>query len=177
MYRGFPVGQLMFWENTEEDHSRTIGATDKTQTATMKVIDGQQRLTALFAVVKGLEIVREDYGQEKIVVSFNPLTESFAIPDSATKRSPEWIQDIKDVFMSPIDARSAYLDRLEIARGGSRLDRDLEKAIEVAVNRLALLLSYQFQVVQLKSSVSREVVADICVRINSENVKLSSSNF
>lgn len=177
MYRGFPVGQLMFWENTEEDHSRTIGATEKTQTATMKVIDGQQRLTALFAVVKGYEIVREDYSQERIVVSFNPLTESFAIPDSATKRSPEWIQDIRDVFESSIDARSAYLDRLELARGGNRLDRDLEKAIEVAVNRLARLLSYQFQVVQLKSHVSRELVADIFVRINSEGVKLSSADF
>lgn len=177
MYRGFPVGQLMFWENTDEPHSRAIGTSEKTQTGSMQLIDGQQRLTALYAVVKGLQVLREDYTQECIVISFNPLTERFVIPDAGTRRSSEWIQDIRDVFDSPIDARSNFLDTLERARGGERLNRETERAVEMAVNRLAHVLAYQFEVVQLKSNVPRETVADIFVRINSEGVKLSSSDF
>src|SRR5699024_1548125 len=52
-----------------------------------------------------------------------------------------------------------------------------EEAIENSINRLHGVLKYQFQVVQLKETVSRETVADIFVRINSEGVKLSSSDF
>lgn len=177
MYRGFPVGQLMFWENMDESHSRGIGTTDKTQAGSMQVIDGQQRLTSLYAVVKGLQVLREDYAEERIIISFNPLTERFAIPDAGTRRSSEWIQDIREVFDSPIDSRANYLERLEKARGVDRLDRVTEREVEMAVNRLAHVLAYQFEVVQLKSSVLRETVADIFVRINSEGVKLSSSDF
>lgn len=176
MYRGFPVGQLMFWENTDETHMRTIGTAEKTQTGSMQVIDGQQRLTSLYAVVKGLPILREDYSQERVVIAFNPLTERFDVPNAKTKSS-EWIQDIRDVFESSIDARAAYIGKLEMARNGERIDRELERAIEVAINRLASVLSYQFQVVQLKKQVQRETVADIFVRINSEGVKLSSTDF
>lgn len=177
LYKGFPVGELMFWENVDHEHSRAIGATHKPQSGSMQVIDGQQRLTSLYAVVKGVQILREDYSQEHIVLAFNPLTERFAVPDGSHKRSPEWIKDIKAVFESPIDARASYLDALEKAHGGERLPREDERKIEEAINRLGRVLAYQFQVVQLKKDVSRETAADIFVRINSEGVKLSSADF
>lgn len=177
MYKGFPVGELMFWENADPEHSRVIGTVEKSQSGSMQVIDGQQRLTSLYAVVKGKRVLREDYSQENIVIAFNPLTERFAVPDNGIKRSSEWIQDIKTVFASPIDARSDYLDGLEKARGGERLSREDERRIEEAINRLSRVMAYQFQVVQLKKEVSRETVADVFVRINSEGVKLSSADF
>lgn len=177
MYQGYPVGELMFWQNADEEHSRAIGSDDKTQGAAMQVIDGQQRLTSLYAVVKDVAVLRDDYSHDRIVVAFNPLIERFAVPDSAIKRSSEWIQDIREVFDSPIDARTDYLEKLEERHGGERLPRETERHVENAINRLNRVLSYQFQVVQLKDTVSREIVADIFVRINSEGVKLSSSDF
>lgn len=177
MYRGFPVGQLMFWENADESHARSIGIDAKTQSASMQVIDGQQRLTSLYAVVKGVAVLREDYSEERVVISFNPLTQRFAVPDNAIRRSSEWVHDIRSVFESPIDARSDYIEAVEQARGGERLDRSTERQIEEAINCLNQLLAYGFQVVQLKPNVSRETVADIFVRINSEGVKLSSTDF
>lgn len=177
MYRGFPVGQLMFWENTAVEHSKAIGVGEKTQSGSMQVVDGQQRLTSLYAVIEGLNVRREDYSQERIVIAFNPLTERFAIPDNATKRSSEWIQDIRDAFSSPINTRRAYIEKLEEARGVDRLDRDLEGEIELSINKLANVLNFVFEVVQLKKHVSRETVADIFVRINSQGVTLSSADF
>lgn len=177
MYRGFPVGQLMFWVHDDEAHSRTIGLAEKTQAGSMQVIDGQQRLTSLYAVMKGVPVLRENYAQERIVISFNPLTERFAVPDSTTRRSPDWIQDIRTVFDSASSARRAYLQAQEKARQIDRLDRDEEDAIELAINRLADVAKFQFQVVQLKNEVPRETVADIFVRINSQGVSLSSADF
>ncbi|PYG01843.1 Protein of unknown function DUF262 [Georgenia satyanarayanai] len=177
MYRGFPVGQLMFWENAAAEHTKAIGIDTKSQSSSMQVVDGQQRLTSLYAVVHGQRVLREDYSEELIVISFNPLTQRFSVPDSATKRSSEWIQDIREVFESAIDARSKYLDGLERARDLDRLDRGTERAVEIAINKLADVLKFSFEVVQLKEQVSRETVADIFVRINSQGATLSSADF
>ncbi|MCE0486365.1 GmrSD restriction endonuclease domain-containing protein [Ornithinimicrobium sediminis] len=176
MYKGFPVGELMFWENTDESHSRTIGSEPKTQHGSMQVIDGQQRLTSLYAVVKGAPVLRDDYLPDRITIAFNPLTQRFEVPTAAT-RSAEWVQDIRDVFDSPIKARKAFLKRLAKAREVDGLEPEDEEQIETAITRLGEVLNYEFQVVQLKPAVTRETVADVFVRINSEGVKLSSTDF
>ena len=91
MYRGYPVGELMFRANKDGGHAEVIGDSTKTQEATMQIVDGQQRLTSLYAVLKGLQVWREDYSREKIAIAFNPLTARFEVPTPAFKRSPEWI--------------------------------------------------------------------------------------
>ena len=177
MYQGFPVGQLMFWKQTDPRHASQIGVGEKTQDSSFQVIDGQQRLTSLYAVIKGATILREDYAEERIVISFNPLTRRFAVPDGGTRRSADWIQDIRGVFVDPIEARRSFVTAQEKTRNVPRLDSDLEAEIERAINRLHHVLSYQFQAVQLGEDVGRESVADIFVRINSEGVKLGNPDF
>lgn len=46
MYRGYPVGELMFWAKRDAEHTKTIGGGEKTQDSAMQVVDGQQRLTS-----------------------------------------------------------------------------------------------------------------------------------
>ena len=175
MYRGYPVGELMFWSNRDEDHSRSIGADEKSQDATMQVVDGQQRLTSLYAVVKGLEVWRDDYSRERIRIAFNPITGRFDVPTAVIERSPEWIPDVVSIFQSPIGARKNYLARL--GSDGREITAEEEAAVEVALNRVHSLLSYGFQVVQVNVDVSREEVADIFVRMISEGVNLGSADF
>jgi hypothetical protein len=177
MYRGYPVGELMFWANKDGGHARPIGADGgKTQEATMQVVDGQQRLTSLYAVLRAVKVWRDDYSRERIALSSNPLTGRFEVPTPAFLKSPEWIPDVVKVFEDPIQARHDYLTRLR-NDGKRTVDSDLERAIERAIQRLAKLEEYSFQVVQIKEEVGRETVADIFVRINSEGVSLSSADF
>ena len=78
MYRGYPVGYLLFWENAQQEHTRNIGNGENTRRPPrFLIIDGQQRLTSLFAVVKSKEVVRENYEKEKVVIAFHPLEERF----------------------------------------------------------------------------------------------------
>lgn len=177
MYRGYPVGELMFWRNAAQEHTRVIGETDnKTQDATFQVVDGQQRLTSLYAVVKGLTVWRGDYSREKVVISFNPLTERFEVPNAATRRSSEWIDDITEIFADSFAARDAYLDTLR-ADPKVDVDRELERRVERVIRDVDDLLKYEFTVVQIKEEVDREVVADVFVRINSEGQTLTASDF
>lgn len=176
MYQGFPVGELMFWESRDGDHTKQIGHGDKTQEASMQIIDGQQRLTSLYAVLKGLDVWREDYSRERIKLAFNPLLERFEVTTPVFERSAEWIPDIVAVFDSPIKARSEYLASLSGERE-QEPDGDLAVQVEQAINRLHQVRDYLFQVVQLRSDVDRETVANIFVRINSKGDNLGSADF
>jgi hypothetical protein len=176
MYRGYPVGELMFWASKDPAKTKTIGTEAKTQDVSMQVVDGQQRLTSLYAVIKGVKVWREDYSREAIKLAFNPLTERFEVPNSSTRRSPEWINDIVGIFADSIDARYRYLDALR-EDPARTVDKEVERQVEIAIQRVAQLREYSFQVVQLKEEVTRETVADIFVRTNSEGVNLSSADF
>ncbi|MGW5906645.1 DUF262 domain-containing protein [Streptomyces althioticus] len=48
MYKGFPVGYLLFWETGIEPGARQIGEGSKQEAARRLIVDGQQRLTSLF---------------------------------------------------------------------------------------------------------------------------------
>ncbi len=174
MYRGYPVGELMFWANQSPDHTRSIG--HGTQQVSLQVVDGQQRLTSLFAVVKGQEVWREDYSRGIIRIAFSPIHERFEVPTPAILGRPEWIDDITTVFDDPIEARHSFLERYLKSLEGSDVTVD-ERHIEKIINRVANIKNFPFQVVQLKEDVARETVADIFVRINSEGVSLSQSDF
>ena len=176
MYRGYPVGELMFWANRDIEHTRAIGSDSKSQDASMQVVDGQQRMTSLYAVIKGLNVYREDYSRESIKLAFNPLTERFEVPTPVIAKQAEWIIDILEVFSAPIQARKSYLARLK-TDPDRVVDEYTADRVETTIQRLADLMKYSFQVVQIKEEVLRETVADIFVRINSEGVNLSSADF
>lgn len=63
--KGYPIGTFIFWKTREELRSlRNLGGLDLPPTPKGDfieyVLDGQQRLTTLFASLKGLKIKRED---------------------------------------------------------------------------------------------------------------------
>ena len=43
MYKGYPVGYLLFWANGFDDTARTIGTGDKQKHPSLLIVDGQQR--------------------------------------------------------------------------------------------------------------------------------------
>ena len=77
MYKGFPVGYLLFWANGVENHHRQIGTDFKQKVPRLLIVDGQQRLTSLYAVLEGIPVVREDYRTERICISFRPTDQKF----------------------------------------------------------------------------------------------------
>jgi len=174
IYRGFPVGELMFWNVPGDEDTKSIGTESKTQTAKAKIVDGQQRLTSLYVVLTGEPVVDDDYRKERIRIAFNPLLERFDVSNAALEKSPDWIPDISTVFASPLKARKAYLERYASAH---ELDDDTQYRIEEVFHRLHGLRDFTFTVVELQPTVDREQVAEIFVRINSEGVSLTQADF
>ena len=49
------------------------------------IVDGQQRLTSLYAVIKNVAVLRENFENEHIQIAFNPLEEKFEVADAAIR--------------------------------------------------------------------------------------------
>src|SRR5262249_42234501 len=92
MYRGFPVGYLLFWENAQANGAKVIGVGEKAHTIPSRlIVDGQQRLTSLYSVFRGRKVLDDDYSERKIEIAFCPRDGKFDVADAAIRRNPEWI--------------------------------------------------------------------------------------
>lgn len=174
MYRGYPVGELMFWDVAAEGEARAIAGSAGIAAA-HQIVDGQQRLTSLYAAMKGLPVQDEDYRAKSITISFNPFAKKFEVRTPALARSPQWVENIADVFKSSVDAHSVFVERLEAA--GQELTRAGERELLNVFISLDQLKQYQFEVVHIQKEVEKRTVADIFVRINSEGVNLKAYDY
>ena len=177
MYMGFPVGFFLFWEPLENHDSREIGTDGKQKAPRLLVVDGQQRLTSLYAVMTGTPVVRDGYDAEKIEISFNPLTERFDVADATTRNNPQVLPDISEIWDPDTDfddVKDNYFARLCAAQDISDSER---KAARSSLNRLEKLSNYPFTALELTANVDEEQVSEVFVRINSQGEKLNQADF
>lgn len=175
MYRGYPVGELMFWDVAAQGESRAL-ANDVAFTGAHQIIDGQQRLTSLYAAIKGHAVRDHDYKKKHIRIAFNPFSEKFEVRTPPIAKSPDWIDDISTVFKSPYQARRNFIKRYE-ATGAELTEEQHEEIEEVFFNKLMALNNYKFNVVHLDANADKRLVADVFVRINSEGVRLKAYDY
>lgn len=176
MYRGYPVGYLLLWANALGG-KRAIGIESKQKTANLLIVDGQQRLTSLYAVVKNKEIIRENFKKERIIISFKPLEEKFVIPDAASKKSPEYIQDISTLWNPDLDIdeiKDQFIEKLSLSRD---LTVENKKTIRSRINNVKNLEYYPFSALELSSNIDEEQVSEVFVRINSKGKTLNQADF
>lgn len=177
MYKGFPVGHLLFWQTGADSNDRKIGSENKQSAPILVIVDGQQRLTALFSVIAGQEIVNKDYTKVRIKIAFNPSTERFEVTNAAIVRDPEFVPDIFEVFKDSFHSfQNNFLENLEKHRGKA-IDEKEQNLITNNLVRLRNLQSFTFKVIELDKSVDEERAAEIFVRMNSKGIQLKTSDF
>jgi len=184
MLKGYPIGYLMLWESSDSlDKSSQIGVDNKAFTFVKSlVIDGQQRLTSLYAVMRGKEIIDEKFNTKPIIISFNPLTRELRVGDNGTKRGAEWIYDIGEVFLN--EARNfAYISETvqSIAdsrkKAGVELTNDEKQIIAQNIIDLLSLGDFNIPTLEINGDADEEDVADIFVRVNSGGTQLGEDDF
>lgn len=177
LYRGYPAGYLLFWETGADTSARGIGATERRTAPALAIVDGQQRLTSLYAVVKGREVVRSNFKKERIRIAFNPLQERFDVTDASIAKDKAYIPDIS-VLWTPnfnvFDFAETFIDDLRTVR---ELSADESRRAKTAIGRLQALPHYSFTALTLGGAVDAETVAEVFVRINGEGKKLNQADF
>ena len=183
MYRGFPVGTLMFWETGADAGVRQVGGGENEGVARLLIVDGQQRLTSLFAVLTGRPVLTNRYRQKQIRIAFRPEDESFEVTDAAIERDPEFIPDITVLWAGRYKSTvRRYLDNLGAQRDtpfqeGEDGWNDEQDLLEERIDRVRDLRDFRIQVLELGANADEEQVAHIFVRTNSKGVQLKQSDF
>ena len=177
LYHGYPAGFLLFWKTGVEGGLKNIGIDPKQSVPELAIVDGQQRLTSLYAVIKGMEVVRSNFKKERIQIAFNPLSGRFDVADAAIKKDRAFIPDISVLWAPDFKTgtfRKAFLKELREIR---EITEDEEETIEDAIDQLRNLLNYNFVALTLASSVDEETIAEVFVRINGKGKALNQADF
>lgn len=177
MYRGYPVGTLMFWETGAEVGTKPVGGHERDRIAKLLIVDGQQRLTSLFAVLTGETVLTRRFEDKHIRIAFRPTDETFEVSDAAIKRDPEFIPDITVLWDKGYKSRvREFMARLGSSRD-QQLDHSTQDELEERIDRVRDLRDFRFQVIEINANADEEQVADIFVRANSEGVMLKQADF
>lgn len=181
MMKGYPIGYLMLWECPELEKKKTIGIESHSYPTPKEVIiDGQQRLTCLYAVMKGKKVYDEKYKEREIIISYNPLTNTFEVGYQATLKDKQWIYNISNVFTTPQWVfMNQYLTTIKDYRSskGNPLTVDEESIIGENITALYNLTQFLLPVFNIKASADEESVSNIFVRVNSGGVTLKQNDF
>lgn len=175
LYRGYPCGFLLLWETGAG--LKGIGTNGKDETPSLAIVDGQQRLTSLFAVITGAEVIRADYSRERIRIAFDPLAERFEVANAATAQDHAFISDVAEVWKpgaNVFKVANNYLAQLSAVR---TLNADEIARIQTAIGNLSTLSQYPFNALVLTADAGIDTVAEVFVRINGQGAKLNQADF
>lgn len=174
LYRGLPTGLIILWKIGEGDGFKPIGF-KKSTTPNRLVIDGQQRLTSLYAVFTGKPVLDTTYTKRNPKIAFNPITDELEVLNKGIQSEPEWINNITDIFNGTLFTFvKEYITNLHESKPDLKFD---ESDIEQKIERMKNITHYPFSVLELSSDLNPEEVSEIFVRINSKGKILNQSDF
>lgn len=174
LYKGLPAGLVILWTIAKPGEFKPIGI-EKATSPNRLVIDGQQRLTSLFSVIKGKKIIDKNFKEFRLKIAFNPLEERFEVSNPAIDKDVEWIPDVYEIFATnAYDSIDKYIDNFKNKKPNEFLD---DKKIKENIGRVASIINYPFSALELSSDLDPEEVSEIFVRINSKGKSLSQSDF
>lgn len=141
-------------------------------------MDGQQRLTSLYAVIRATEVIRANFVRERIKIAFNPLEERFDVYDASVAKDKNYIPDVSVLWArdtNVFEFSDQFLTLLREAR--PELTSSDGYRVQHAISRLHGLLSYEFTTLTLSADLGPEDVAEVFVRINGQGKKLNQADF
>lgn len=162
--KGYPIGTLIFWKTQERLRTvKNIGGTDLPEPPEGEyvdfVLDGQQRLTSLYASLKGLKITR-DNGQiddySEIFVDLDAMEDEQIIVVDTSDRNPKSIIRLTDLLYGKLsffkNYPEDYFDRIS----------DIQERIK----------TYRYSIIQVEKA-PIDIATEIFTRINVEGKPLT----
>ncbi len=167
LYRQYPTGELLVWKTDDRAHSRDLSAQNigASYHAPQLLLDGQQRLTSLYAVMTG-QLVEVRDRSRRIDIVFNVFSERFDVATAIHRRQRGWISLTRLFTVDPVD----LLDEVGIEVGSPESREALR-----CMYRLRGIREYRYRVIVLEE-IAYDEVADIFVRINSGGTRLNNAD-
>lgn len=162
--KGYPIGTFILWRTKEQLRTvKNIGGADLPQTPkgdfAKQVLDGQQRLTSLYAAINGLKVARDGHVDDysEIYVDLDANDDAEIVTTDVTDKS---------------DAKS-YIKLCDLMEGKFTLFNTFpEKFHEKLDEYKERMKTYAFSVVLVKDA-PIDVATEIFTRINTGGQQLS----
>jgi len=173
LYRGHPVGSLLVWA-TDASTAAHRGEGTLAPGVVKLLLDGQQRITSLYGVIRGKPPRFFDgNGKAFTDLRFNLRTEEFEFWQPIKMRDdPLWI-DVTKLMQQGNAALGAYLAEL------SKSPEHVANAADYAgrLSKLLAIAEKQFHIEEVTGEdKTLDVVVDIFNRVNSGGTKLSKGD-
>src|ERR1017187_4405537 len=150
LFLGFPVGTLVLWHTSSDKDARALAAERPGLRATTLVIDGQQRLTSLYAVMRGVEVVGKDGETRRITIAFRPRDGRFEVADAAIRNDPEFLANVTELWSRARPNSQIQRDLMNALRDkGRAVDLRYEDAVERNLERAQLISDYRFPTIDI----------------------------
>lgn len=155
--KGYPIGTFIFWRTKERLRSvRDIGGQVLPEPVTGEfvdyVLDGQQRLTSLFASLKGINLVRENGKKD----DFSKIFIDLEAEDSNQIVITETEGNTQTSLISILDLLAGDFRKL------AGYPEEFHNKLSAYKNRIE---SYQYSVIQVKDA-PIDIATEIFTRIN-----------
>ncbi len=165
LYHEYPSGQLLVWETDELPASRnrqaSVEGLETEQHHPQLLLDGQQRLTSLAAVMLGRPLQVRDISRP-IDIAFNVSTEKFEVAGPRQRAQTGWISLVK-LFTK--GAMAVFIE-LDIDHKSPQAQEALER-----ITRLDNIKKYKYRV-NVLDRLNYAEVTHIFVRTNSGGTTL-----
>ncbi len=189
LYRRYPSGSILLWETDETVPMKGAAIVQQPSAFTghKLLLDGQQRLTSLTAVLLG-ELVTVRGQQKPIDIAFNLNHPEHLLSESADGESDDEDDDRTFMVMTAkLRARQGWVsvtgvfggdtDAVILTRAGvtSLVDPNYQRYSD-RLKKLRAIKDYPYVVHVLERNMSYEEVTEIFVRVNSLGANLRSSD-
>ncbi len=176
LYNWYPVWFFLFWKTKLSQETHNIWSDNVNKIPDKVIIDWQQRLTSLYAVIKWKPVLDDDYKEKIIKLSFNPKgwenwEWKLEVSNSVSEKSSEWIDDISKIWeLGTYETINNYFQENE-------LNEEEKNIIPKNIEKLYNIKNIWFSALEISENVDIDVVSEIFVRINSEWKKLNQLDF
>lgn len=170
LYRGHPIGSLLIWE-TSSPEAEIRGDLAAPSTPLQLLLDGQQRMTSLYGVMRGKEPAFFDGNANAFrELRFNMEKESFEFYQPVKMRDdPLWI-DVSELYQNGTQGVQTILSNL--SNGGQDSTQFMGRLLDL------LAVSDRELHIELVTGEDKtvETVVDIFNQVNSGGTKLTSGD-
>ena len=177
LIKDYPTGTMLTWATTNPPELKGDYVYEITKGVVKLILDGQQRITTLYLLIKGE--VPPYYKEEEILndvrglyVNVETLTLEY-YKKNQMENDPLWV-DITDIFQGNVNVFD-ILEKLEAKNNSDEIDKDIQKLIYNNITSIDRIKDMEFaeQIIPAKANIKEAI--DTFYIVNASGVNLTDA--
>jgi Protein of unknown function DUF262 len=179
LFRGYPTGSFLFWKTTNPSELKNTSILGDKLGATSVILDGQQRLTTLYLLIKGK--IPPYYQPHDIKIDPRDLYFDLDSGEfqyyqvTRMKNNPTWVR-VTDCFASPTPVKVFEIVQKKVVTSSATVEQfQLAQLYNDNLTKLCNILEKDYPVQVVPPNADIDAAIDVFDRVNSLGTKLTDA--